>query len=136
MGAHEHVDTRVAPVVTLPTLAEIDALPDVEDRLEEVHDAISFVSVADRQRLVTELLADLDDDRAMSVMIPRFCSLPVECVGQAAKELRELLERTVVLRKRIADNERNPYAREKQRAAEVALIVALGPHAQNSQAAE
>jgi hypothetical protein len=86
--------------------------------------------------LVTELLADLDDDSAMSVVLSRCCSFSVDRIGQAAKELRELLERTVANRKRIADNERNPYARDKQRAAEVALIVALGPHAQNSQAAE
>lgn len=126
MGAQEHVDVgRVAAVLPLlPTVADIDALPDAVERVEEVRDAISFVPADDRQRLVSSLLADLDNDRAMSVMLARCCALPVDDIGLVAKELRELLERVVA-------NHRQAF-----RAAEVALIVAVGAHAQNTQTAE
>lgn len=134
MGAQEHVDAgRGASVVplTIPTVADIDALSGTSERLDEVRDAIGFVPAEERQRLVTELLADLDNDRALAVMLSRVCSLSVDDIGRFGKEVRELLERVVAGRRATADG-----ARSAQRAAEVALINVLGSHAQNTQTAE
>lgn len=109
------------------TNVELDSLlgpGDADARADEVADALSFLPAnADTMmRVAGDLLNQLDDERAMALMLERSCRLQPEDAGSLARQQLLRLWNEHQQNKRVAD-----AARNKQRESEVAIIQALGP---------
>lgn len=106
----EHSGVFVAPesigMVEVPTVEQIDALPTVGERL--MNDAMQALDL-------------LSEPSLMAVISQSVCRLCIENKSVLAEQLLQLISNLVEIHKARADSER-----EEQRAAESALINALG----------
>jgi hypothetical protein len=111
------------------TVDEIDALPAPAGRIRrhqcaEARAAIGALDSDALVYLVSELLMQIDDERATTVILGRVCSLPDEDIGCVASQALQLLGNKCQLARARAE-----VARAEQRSAETAIVAALGQHA-------
>lgn len=137
MVTAESIGVRLEP----PTVEEIDLLPaDAEEaaRKAEAFDALSFLQTSTVIGLLLDVLDGLDDTRATGVILARSCRLSDEGMGLVASQLLQVLGNKVIRHRAAADASRvvadeacarADEARASQRAAECAVLNALGSYA-------
>lgn len=110
------------------TVQEIDALPTVSEREEQLKNtavhALSVLRIEVLHRVLAEMLSRMDDERFVAMALDRSCRLSTEDVGHVAQQLMQRLFNQYAVEKRIADS-----ARDRQRAAESVICRVLGDNA-------